>query len=179
MAKTITSQHKRPKKGLRIAHINTNSLRNKINEVTNLLHKLHIHAVWETHLKSSFEDSELYIKGFICINEWLFIFRITCLWKSELIWCTEILWLQVHRSHLKPILLGCCYRPPSPNNDYIDTICKMVDNNTVVGQDIYLMGDFDTDWFTQNCPLKDKLQTATNTCEITQVINKPTRICVR
>lgn len=64
MTDTITSQHELLKRGVRIAHININSLRNKINEVTSLLseHKLHILAISDTHLDSSFEDTELYIK---------------------------------------------------------------------------------------------------------------------
>ena len=33
----------------------------------------------------------------------------------------------------------------------------MLDINTAVGQDIYLMGDFNIDWFAQNCHLKNKL----------------------
>lgn len=64
----------------------------------------------------------------------------------------EILWL-----HQKPILLGCFYRPPGANNEYLHTICEMLDDNTTVAQDIYLMGDFNIDWSSQNWPLKNKL----------------------
>ena len=35
----------------------------------------------------------------------------------------EVLWLQIHLTHLKPILLGCCYRPPNAKSCYLDTIC--------------------------------------------------------
>lgn len=70
----------------------------------------------------------------------------------------EVPWLKTYLPHRKPILLGCCYRPPSANNEYLDTICEMLENNTVGGQDIYLMGDFNIDWLAQNCPLKTKLR---------------------
>ena len=35
----------------------------------------------------------------------------------------EVMWLQVHRPHLKPFLLGCCYRPPSANSQYLGSLC--------------------------------------------------------
>jgi hypothetical protein len=40
----------------------------------------------------------------------------------------EVIWLQVHLPHLKPILVGNCYRPPSVNSQYLDNICEMLDN---------------------------------------------------
>lgn len=192
MTNTITSQHKQPKRGLSIAHININSLRNKINEVTELLfeHKLHILAISETHLDSSFEDTELEISGYnIYRNDrnrygggvaFYVQNHVPVKIRMDMMqYNIEILWLHAYLPHRKPILLGCCYRPPSANNEYLDTICDMLDNNAVVGQDIYFMGDFNIDWFALNCPLKNKMQTATNACGLTQVINKPTRICVK
>lgn len=170
MTDTITSHHKLPKNGVRIAYININSLRNKINEVTSLLseHKLHILAISETHLDSSFEDTELYIKDYnIFRNDrnrygggvaFYIMNHLPVRVRTDMMqYNIEILWLQVHLPHQKSILLGCCYRPPGANNEYLDTICEIV-------QDIYFMGDFNIDWSSQNCPLKNKLQTAANTC---------------
>lgn len=68
----------------------------------------------------------------------------------------EILWLQMHLPHRKSILLCCCYRSPSANCEYLDTICKMLDINTNVSQDIYFMGDLNIDWFSKDCHLKKK-----------------------
>lgn len=31
----------------------------------------------------------------------------------------EALWVQVHLPHLKPIVIGCCYRPPNANSLYL------------------------------------------------------------
>jgi hypothetical protein len=33
----------------------------------------------------------------------------------------EVIWLQVHLPHLKPILVGSCYRP-SVNSQYLDNV---------------------------------------------------------
>jgi hypothetical protein len=40
----------------------------------------------------------------------------------------EVLWLQVHLAHLKPFILGCCYRPPSANSQYLNNMCEMLDS---------------------------------------------------
>ena len=34
----------------------------------------------------------------------------------------EVIWLQVHLPHLKPILVGSCYRPQSANSQYLDNV---------------------------------------------------------
>ena len=131
MTNTNTSQHLLPKRGLRIAHININSLRNKIVEVSNLLCKynLHILAISETHLDFSFDDTEQYIEGYniyrndrdrfgggvaFYIQDHLPTQIRTDMMKYDI----EILWLQVHLPHRKSILLGCCYRPPNANGEY-------------------------------------------------------------
>lgn len=91
----------------------------------------------------------------------------------------EVLWLQIHLPHLKPMLVGCCYRPPSSNNIYLDTICEMLDCISTLGHETYFMGDINIDWLSQNCPLKNKLLTVTDTCGLSQMIKKPTRICLK
>jgi hypothetical protein len=39
----------------------------------------------------------------------------------------EEICLHVHLPHLKPILVGSCYRPASANNQYLDNIFEMLD----------------------------------------------------
>ena len=34
----------------------------------------------------------------------------------------EVIWLQIHLSHLKPILVGSCYRPPSTSSIWITCV---------------------------------------------------------
>lgn len=54
------------KKGLKVAHINICSLRNKLIHISNLLSESNIHvlAISETHLESIFENSALSIQGY-------------------------------------------------------------------------------------------------------------------
>ena len=39
----------------------------------------------------------------------------------------EVIWLQVHLPHIKPIPVGSCYRPPTANRPYLD-MCEMLEN---------------------------------------------------
>lgn len=114
-----------PKKGLVLAHLNVCSLRNKVHELCNLVesNNIHIFAISETHLDSSFEDSEVAIHGYnlfrrdrdkygggvtIYVQNNIPAKKRCDLMLSDI----EALWLQIHLPHLKPILVGCYYRPP-------------------------------------------------------------------
>lgn len=57
---------KLPKKGLRIAHLNINNLKNKVHELSCVLleNALHITAISETHLDECIEDTEVEIQGY-------------------------------------------------------------------------------------------------------------------
>ena len=56
---------KLPKKGLKIAHLNISSLRNKIQSVSNLLAEgIHVLALSETHLDDTISDNLLAIQGY-------------------------------------------------------------------------------------------------------------------
>lgn len=88
----------------------------------------------------------------------------------------EVLWLQVQLKHLKPILIGCGYRPPSANYRYLDIMCELLDSACSTNYELYFMADMNVDWKSLSCPLRKKL---TDTCAVsglTQVIDRPTRI---
>ena len=112
-----------PKKGLRIAHLNICSLLHKVQEVSTLLsnNNLNIMAISETHLDATVNDSEVAVPGY-CIfrhdrNKYgggVAIYvqsHIPCKVRHDLmVYSIEILWLQIHLPHIKPIIVGCCYR---------------------------------------------------------------------
>lgn len=118
MTNHIMQQHKQMKKGLRIGHININSLRNTTDEIAELIseHELHILAISRTHLELSFEDTEVYIKGYniyrkdrnkygggvaVCAQHNIPVKICKDMIKDEI----EALWVQVYIPHRKPILL--------------------------------------------------------------------------
>ena len=81
-----------------------------------------------------------------------------------------------HLPHLKPILVGSCYRPPSANSQYLDNVCEMLDNVCDINRELYFLGDLNIDWLSSSCPLKKNLQTVTSTCNLVQVVSQPTRV---
>ena len=86
----------------------------------------------------------------------------------------EVLWLQVHFALLNHFLLGCCYRPPGANSQYLNNMCEMLDSVCDVNsREVYFLGDLNIDWFSSSCPLKRKLLTLTSACNLVQVIHLP------
>ena len=86
----------------------------------------------------------------------------------------EVVWLQVHLPHLKPIILICCYKPPSANSQYLNNMCEMLDS--VERREVYFLWNLNIDWFSSSCPLKRKLLTVTSACNLVQVISQFTRV---
>lgn len=178
-----------PKKGLKIAHLNICSLRNKLVELTEILecNNIHILALTETHLDSSFSDEFVSIQGYNILRKdrnrhggGVAIYiqnHIPVKIRNDLMPnSVEALWLQVHLPFVKPVLIGCCYRPPSANSAYLNELCEMIDNVCDSQNEIYLLGDFNISWMSKDCHLKRQLVNTTNACNLEQVVNVPTRI---
>ena len=176
-----------PKKGLRIAHINISSLRNKLIEINEILSdNVHILAVSETHLDATFDDAGLMLQGYnifrndrnafgggvaFYIQDHIPVKVRYDLMPEEI----EILWVQIHLPHLKPMLMGCCYRPPDAKIAYLDKMCEMLHKACEFHNEIYFMGDNNINWLEHNCPLKKRLLDTADLCGLSQVIKKSTR----
>ena len=145
---------------------------------------IHILAISETHLDISFDDTAVAIQGYniyrrdrnaygtgvaVYIQSHILVMLREDLMSSVI----EVLWLQVDLAHLKPFLLGCCYRPTSANSQYLNNMCEMFDTVCDVNREVYFLGDLNIDWFSSSCPLKRKLITVTSACNLVQVINQP------
>ena len=88
----------------------------------------------------------------------------------------EAIWLQVYIPHLKPLLVGCCYRPCNTNSGYLDKICDMIDKVGDFTNEMFLLGDLNINWNAIDCPLKNELHSITDACGLTQVVTEPTRV---
>ncbi len=182
---------KLPKKGLRIAHINICSIRNKLTEIENILssNNLHILAVSETHLDSTFEDASMMIQGYNVFRNDRNVFGggVACYIQNHLpvrlrqdlmVQDIEVLWLQVGLKHLKPILIGCFYRTPNVNTLYMDKVCDMLEQVSCTRSEMYFLGDMNVDWNSRGCPLKMRLMNLCASCGLFQAVNRTTRICL-
>lgn len=158
---------------IKIAHINICSIRNKICELENIitLNKFHVLAISETHLDSTFDDSSVALIGYnlfhrdrnaygggVCIfvQSHIPVKVRTDLMQDSI----EAIWIQLHVKHLKPLLIGCCYRPPNTKSVYLENVYQMLDLVTNTSSEVYLLGDLKIDWGSPNCPMKSKLMSA-------------------
>ena len=91
----------------------------------------------------------------------------------------EALLVQVHRPHSKPILLGCCSRPPNARIEYLTGICNLIDNISDKNKELFMLGDFNIDYLSSDCHLKKKLLSKVNTFNLTQVVDQPTRVFIK
>ena len=115
---------KHPRKVVNIAHINICSLRNKVDEINNLLVTDDIHnlTISETHLDNTVDDTMVAIHGYNIYKKYInakgggggvavyIQNHIPVKLKEGLMLnIVDVIWLP----HLKPILVGSCYRPLS------------------------------------------------------------------
>lgn len=179
-------------KGLNVAHLNICSLRNKIHDIAELLenYNLNILAISETHLDETINNSLLHINGYSLYrhDRNLYGGGVAFYVQDQLpvriredLGCigVEALWLEVQLPHIRPIMIGCCYRPPNAPIVCLDRICYMLDRACDLNREIFFLGDLNIDWGSENCPLKSKLESIAVTCNLAQVVTKPTRISYR
>ena len=170
-----------PRKGLRLGHLNICSIRNKIVDVSEILteHKLHVLAISETHLNPAINSEVLKIEGYNMYR----LDRGTTRGGGLAIYCqdhipvktrndlgckeVEVLWLQVQLPYIKPMLIGCCYRPPNATTIYLDNICKVLDKACDANYEMFFLGDLNIDWNVRDCPLKARLLSLADTCNLT------------
>ena len=179
-----------PRKGLRIAHINICSLRNKMIDIAHTLSEgVHVLALTETHLDDTINDSVISVNGYTIFRRDRNVFGggVAVYVKSHIpakirydLMCDEMeaIWIQVHLPHLKPLLIGCCYRPPNARINYLDDICVMFDKVCDLDYEIHILGDLNINWSVDGCPLKDKLLAIANVGNLVQIVDKPTRVCL-
>lgn len=177
-----------PKKSLKIAQLNICSLRNKVYEITDLLavNSINILAISETHLDDTFQDEAMGIQGYnlyrkdrnrygggvaLYVQNHLPVKVREDIMYDEI----EVLWLQINLLHTKPILVGCCYRPPSSDRQYLEAMGKMLDKVCELNMETVFTGDINIDWLSSNCPVRKQLVTITDACGLKQVVTKPTR----
>lgn len=125
-----------PRKVLKLAHINICSLRNKIEEISELLSiDIQLLAISETHLDDTFKDKVLLIQGCNIFRRDRNAYgggvavyvqnQIPVKVRYDLMAAgIEVLWLQINLPHIK---YG--YRLASANLDYLDQVGAMLDKS--------------------------------------------------
>ena len=173
-------------KGLKIAHLNIQSLRNKVDHLNMLLHNSNIDCLCltETWLTEDIDDTTLKIDDYIfcridrkdkghggiaCyIKESINFKENTDLYINDV----EALWIEINLPYTKPIILGTVYRVPDANADYFENVDLMFQNCASIYDEIIILGDFNLD--ISKLPLSRKVSCLANRSQLTQLINEYT-----
>ena len=173
-------------KGMHFAHFNVRSILPKISELRNFACKYQpaVIAISETWLDKSVTNGEVCIDGYVFHRKdrkrtgggvGLFInckYAHTCL-DDQVQQDLESLWVNIFLPKTKPIQVGVCYRPPNQTNftDLLENQLSLLRADC----ETYIFGDFNID-FKPSHPLYKSYKQVLSIFDLSQVINKPTRI---
>ncbi|XP_072043447.1 uncharacterized protein [Amphiura filiformis] len=146
-------------KGFKIAHLNIQCLRYKVDHLRILLshNNIDILCLTETWLTNDDTDNELIIEGYnLCRLDRIGMQHggILCCVKDGVVFkeksnlhddSIEALWIEINLPHTKPLLLGTVYRVPNSKVDYIDKLDQVFQNHTSLYDDVIIVGDFNLD----------------------------------
>ena len=178
-------------KGLKIGHLNINSIFNKLDYIKILIKHFDVLAISESKLNSNTTDAELSIQDYNleCLDRdgnggGVLVY---CHMKYSMIrhskMCNhefEFLWVKLKSQNSKPFFLSVTYRSPSIKNpvDYTKRLCSYMTlclKSLPFGTEVFCVGDFNADYSTK-CALTSLLKDFSRTCNLKQLIDKPTRI---
>ena len=190
-------------KGFHCAHLNCRSLYSKLDVFEQLLHqnesKLHILGLSETWLHSNLPDNFLTIEGYKLLRSdrsWtppnstnikkgggvsLYI-RDSLSWNNDKVKYLdrsenylEIQWIEIINENCRNFILANAYRPPDGDiTDFKDFLEAALNSIDLTKFDLFLIGDFNLDYFDNKIAGVKDLKTLIKQFGISQLINKPT-----
>ena len=177
----------RNKAGLILAHLNIRSLRNKKDELAQVIknNNIDVMTVSETHLSKDTPDELLDIPGYkiyrwdrnadgggVCtyIRGDIPSKKRSDLSNPKL----EALWVEVNTNSQK-LLVCCFYRPPSADKAYYEAFLNVLD--TVVDTNpIVILGDMNLDYRWDESLAKNPINYIEQVYNMNQLITEPTRV---
>ena len=84
----------------------------------------------------------------------------------------EDVWVSIHASKFKSIIVGAVYKHPNTNPDCIAYLERMLQTQSNCGKNMYILGDLNEDLLKVNKQILNKLN-------MYQLIKEPTRITPR
>ncbi|MCG8048538.1 MAG: reverse transcriptase domain-containing protein [Candidatus Thiodiazotropha endolucinida] len=172
--------------GIKIAHVNINSIRNKVDLLYTELHDYDIICVSETKLNPSISTSDLEINGFyppvrkdrqsnngggliIYIKRNILFKQRLDLENRDI----ENIWIEITCLN-KTFLAGLFYRPPNSLSDYWNSFENNIDNALDTNLDVIILGDLNHDMLKQD--RNSKLQRIMSKYNLHNMILEPTRV---
>ena len=172
-------------KNLVICHVNINSIRNKFDNIVDILLKGYIDclAISETKLDGSFPMKQFTVEGFTCIraDSTSKSGGIMVLLRNDIphrrrtdleldMYNIQSLVVECHIRGEKWFIITLYKLPKIRNNDFIDFMSQMYDRILSEASEVICMGDFNIDMLVSN-PISSEI---CNIYGVTNVIDKPT-----
>ena len=175
------------RKGMHMIHLNARSLVNKIPELKIIAQKTRaaVIGISETWFDDTITDAEIAISGYsvlrhdrnregggVCAyirNDIAFNPR-----QELQNNYTETIWFDLLLSKSKPIVVGVCYRPPEDPNflSHFECCISKIRSDC----EVMIMGDFNVDFFKQNCSLYKNYKNILDLFDLNQLIKTVTRL---
>ena len=173
-------------KGIKVIHLNIQSLLSKFDEFSKLVvdNKFDAVSLNETWLTNNITDDEISIDGYdlfrcdrdgrgggaaIYVRESFKATFVTELLSREL----ECVWVKLIIGNRK-LLLGSCYRKPSASVVYLENIIKNLQEALSLNIFTLLLGDFNLNYSNQNS--NNSADAIELCCQMKQLITEPTRV---
>ena len=172
-------------KGLKMLHLNVQSLVPKLDELQHIAHELNLDCISinESWLNSSFTDAEISIPNYCLFRKdrttgphggvVLYVKSSMCPSIITHVFLTECVWVKVKCNSVLTII-GSIYRVPNSPVSYYENILHDLDLIFSHGHDMIVMGDFNYDTLKHDQVIK--VQNIERSYLLTQIINEPTRV---
>ena len=177
-------------RGLKIAHINIQSLRFKTDYLHIFIHSNNtdVLCITESWLTHDIDDNEIKIEGYnlyrkdrdngmehggivIYIKEGIdYNVDVNIDIDNDI----EAIFTEINLPCTKPIILGTVYRQPDSNAEHLSKLDQLLQSVTANYNEIIVVGDFNLDLYKPN--YSKKVNNLAKNSHFTQLINEPTRI---
>ena len=181
-------------KGIKLVHMNVRSLINKKQEIMSTYGFCDVIVITETWLNASVPDSAVMIPNYILIRQDRHMTDMRkgggiCIYVkdkyvvdhmteiSEVSKDYEILSLRIKFNDIKPCYIIGTYRPPKGKpGTMIDKLSNIIENLDLNRSELYLMGDLNIDYSSNDIIKKHKIKIFESKHNITQLIKTVTRL---
>ena len=176
---------------MKIGHLNVRSIIDKIDEIRLIISKtkLDLLCISETWLHEKINDNMINVPGYTIVRHdrnsnkrgggvCIYVrsnMSFTC--RDDLINdVLEAVWIEIPRTRTDQLIIGCLYRPPNADSNYLQCIFDTLEVTMTEGKDIIIIGDMNYDYKHDECDTDNPITDIEDLFLMTQIVREPTRV---
>ena len=176
---------------MKIGHLNVRSIIDKIDEIRLIISKtkLDLLCISETWLHEKINDNMINVPGYTIVRRdrnsnkrgggvCIYVrsnMSFTC--RDDLINdVLEAVWIEIPRTRTDQLIIGCLYRPPNADSNYLHCIFDMLEVTMTEGKDTIIIGDMNYDYKHDECDTHNSITVIEDLFLMTQIVKEPTRV---